>query len=417
MEKEKKKKERWKEEINVSLSGIPNRQNPNLKSLKKNHIMKKNILLSIFFTLFISFGLLSNITKANSDYSSVSFPIGDDGCTGSEWLDEDLSGYKFYEGYLFNNFCVVEGVDINSYKIINIDGTEYVIDDKSMFSGVKKLEGIDPHNYKKKIVRYTNNDGEYRKIFIYDDDTVYMDDIEANAVDVDSVKILNFYWLKDKNHVYQIKRGNRDLRVEYLYHLEILPDADPNHFYFGYAVEDGSVYWYGKKIEEADASTAKVAECDPKFLIDKNNVYWKGKVLYGANIKTFGQAIIDELYYCVDKNGMYFEQSYGLNKTIKEIKKEIPESIESLNQSLKSSLLEYREKYPHYIPKPAQDPENPERFYNLRRFFDYYVLDYKYLNPPLYYMMIVSPFILPMIIIGVFVWKRRKRKKKGGKKK
>ena len=366
--------------------------------------MKKNILLSIFFTLFISFGLLSNKTLAYIDFYDESK------CLMHDMIDDqlDLDWYKVYKGDVYLASCKMKGMDPNTIENLIIDGkrkVSYAQDKNNVYYLSRVLTGLEPGKFKIKTI------GRYG-VILYDDDTIYFDgnDISDVHPDIETLETIEGYY-RDKDFLYkQTYTGTTESNVEN-YDFTKLKDADPDNFTDGYKITDNAVYWYGKKIEEADAESFKVRfEWSNEIATDKNNVYNKGEVMQGKDVSSFG--IFD-----IKRNGKPTLEvkmdKYKANK----IKNKYPKESDNINASLKSSLLKYREKYPHYIPKPAQDPENPDKLYNLKRYLDYYILDYKYLNPPIYYTIISIPFILSMIIVGVFVWKRRKRKKKGGKKK
>lgn len=368
--------------------------------------MKKITTITILFFFLFSFSYQS-FAKENSDIPEFSFPTDENGCTGSEWVEnpESFDDYAIHEGYMFDGYCLIKDADIKTFKPLIIDGEElgkYMKDKDSIYFTTKRLNGLNSNYVKLKQI------DDYGTI-LYNDEKIYFNGIEVSnsGIDVETFRLENGSY-RDKNYLYEkIKTSGWEGPGIQKFILKRVENADPNNYTDGYKITDDAVYWYGKKIEEVNVDSFEVMHLG--YAKDKDNVYYEGVVKHNRDSKTFHRADIEgiDIYVYMDKNKSYsgIEQ-----KTIKEIKKEIPKSKESLNQSIKSTIQTYRENYPHYIPHPAQDSENSDSLYNLKRYFDYYILDYKYLNPPLYYGIITSPFILIFGIGGFVFWRKRKRK-------
>lgn len=176
----------------------------------------------------------------------------------------------------------------------------------------------------------SNNDGGYvkidGKIYFYDDDEL----LELENVDVETFKILDLNYSKDKNNVYSYNSK--------------LEGIDPNKFkilgWGSYTKDDKNVYFGGEKISNADVNSFEflgknfliyskdknnvfngkdlIEEADPEtfeilknldcnyyYTKDKNHVYEYGKIIEGADPKTFS---VDEFKICgyaEDKNNCY----------------------------------------------------------------------------------------------------------------
>ena len=334
-------------------------------------------------------------------------------CLSSEWIDEDLGGYTVYEGKMYYEYCVVKDADINSFKEINIEGDIYARDRNHLYLMGKTLEGISPYNYKSKkfiydevIVGEDVYDAYY--VVVYDEDTAWLRSMDISDADIETLSVIDEGYLKDKNYVYEFKDGvyNEQSDTYEEDYIEIFQEADPDYFSFGYNVTNDAVYWYGEKIEESDAESFEIFH--QGYAKDKDNVYFKGKMQHGADVNSFTEFGGD----FIDKNAEHYEDK--IFKDIKAYKQQYIDNNKSpkiVDQSIKSALLDYEEKYPNYTPQPAIDPDNPPKHPTLDKLKDR-ITDYKYLNPVLYYSIFITPVVLVFGAVGYVVWRMRKPKGK-----
>ena len=207
-------------------------------------------------------------------------------CISFDETDEDMSGYTVGIG-VYYNYCHVKCANPSTFEIINAEGINmgiYGKDKNNVYFGIKRLDGISSNNYTIKKVK--NDEGGY--YLAYDDDTVYLNYIRFDQIDPDTFEYLDrssserIIYFKDKNHVYELKE-NYGYNQNILY---ILKDAAPAHSISdGYEITDTAVYWYGKKIEEADPASFELFHFG--YAKDKNNVFFEGKIEYGADAKSF----------------------------------------------------------------------------------------------------------------------------------
>lgn len=316
------------------------------------------------------------------------------------WGDDVVPGYHIYDNRVYYYHCPLEGVDSKSFKPLTADGKklkDYAADKNYIYYKTRRLDGLSPVDFK--IKQMTAND----EVILYDDDTVYLDAMEVSdsGMDVETFRMENGAYRDDR---YLYARGQTPDSLDGWVHdfaFGRVEGGDPDNYAAGYKITPDAVYWYGKKIEEADAGSFEV-KFDHETARDKNNLYEKGKVVYGVDVKSFQ-------IYEKEVNGIV--QVHNLHKgTISSIKKEIPKSEGILNASIKSALLDYKSKYSGYSPRPAIDPDNPPFFPALNRLWDK-ITDYKYLNPPLYYAIVILPFALILAGAGYAVYRRQKAKK------
>ena len=330
-----------------------------------------------------------------------------DHCTSNEMTDVDLSGYKVYEGKPYFFFCFVEGMDARTLKPLIIDGEKsfnYARDKKNVYYNTRILKGLKPGQFEIK----TFNNGAFT--FLYDVDTTYLDgmDISDSGLDIGSFKALGNYYYRDKDSLYlQTMTDVTPSRIEN-FTFEKVPSTNPDNFSLGYKRNLEAIYWYGQKIPEViDAESFQLFHSG--YAKDKDNVYKDGKVVYGTDVKSFHEADIEgiDIFIFIDKNKSY----YGINAPMKTLRAEHKSSIKSIDQSIKASLQDYKEKYPDYTPQPAIDPNNPPKHPTLDKLKDG-ITDYKYLNPVLYYSIFITPFVLMFGVVGYVVWRMRKPKGK-----
>lgn len=370
-----------------------------------------------YFILCASLFFVSSI-----DAFAVEFIRWDEnGCINiSSNIDIDsFKGYTKFEGDWYYGLCPMKDVDDKSFKILDVTfnyGKPFAKDKSHVYFTGDIMKDISPESFqadefelKATSTKFDNT--EFERLLVQASDTKYiwswyggllvngitLEDfiIRGSGLDDDS----DAYY-SDNEHVYQ-KTEHKEKGYAAYYTLDIVPDTDPEHFYFGYEITDDAVYWYGKKIEGADPGSFELFHLG--YAKDKDNVYYEGEVKYGVDTKSFAELGGN----FIDKNAEYDDGKIFQNiKGFKQQYIDNNKSTEIVNEPIKESLLEYKEKYPGYRPQPAIDPENPPKHPLLDRVKDI-ITDYKYLNPPLYYLILIGPFVALFGVIGFVLWKKR----------
>ena len=163
-----------------------------------------------------------------------------------------------------------------------------------------------------------NNEIYYR--FSKEDDI----EIKVENADLNTFKILNDKYAKDKNSAYFF--GNKSFKDVDVKTFQVLPNyysKDKNNVYRPinewihkidganpktikvlsqyYSKDDKNVFYNSDKILNADINSFVVLEGDHSHAKDKNSVYYSGEKIEGANPKTF-KVISDGSYSKDDKN-------------------------------------------------------------------------------------------------------------------
>ena len=163
-----------------------------------------------------------------------------------------------------------------------------------------------------------NNEIYYR--FSKEDDI----EIKVENADLNTFKILNDKYAKDKNSVYFF--GNKSFKDVDVKTFEVLPNyysKDKNNVYRPinewihkidganpktikvlsqyYSKDDKNVFYDSDKILNADVPSFVVFDGENGYAKDKNSVYYSGEKIEGANPKTF-KIISDGMYSKDDKN-------------------------------------------------------------------------------------------------------------------
>ena len=163
-----------------------------------------------------------------------------------------------------------------------------------------------------------NNEIYYR--FSKEDDI----EIKVENADLNTFKILNDKYAKDKNSAYFF--GNKSFKDVDVKTFEVLANyysKDKNNVYRPinewihkidganpktikvlsqyYSKDDKNVFYNSDKILNADVNSFVVLEGDHSYAKDKNSVYYSGEKIEGANPKTF-KIISDGMYSKDDKN-------------------------------------------------------------------------------------------------------------------
>lgn len=281
-------------------------------------------------------------------------------CLSEDEMTEEMTGYSIYEGKVYFFSCPVNDADPDTFHELNEKETgAYGLaeDGRSVFRAGKKLEGLKPGNYKIKKVEYIDPDDEKpdELVFIYDGNNFFLYSIKIpDTLDVNTVEVITPDYFKDQYHVYQ---------VFYTQHrVERVDGADPDYFSFGYKVAPDAVYWYGRKIKEADPGSFEVGiGYDHEMARDKNNVYNEGNVIYGADTKSFQIYRIpvsdnEALYAHIDKNNYYNPLTLAPEKSLASFETEHTKESSAIGQSVDSYVVQYESKYPGYTPQPARPP-------------------------------------------------------------
>ncbi len=335
-------------------------------------IIKPICFTNIVVLLFISiFGL----AHANSDDNVIIRGYH------MEWnkIDGDV---------MYFDDLIVEQIDAKTFKNPSSVNMDYGHDKSNVYyQGEHALNNLEPNTYEIGMI----NAGVYNDYISYDEDTFCIKDecIQVNGpVDVE--------FLEDG----LLRFGKELYRYSEYVGFELIADnSDPENFATGYNIVDEAVYWYGNKIEEAEPESFELIGAS--YAKDKNNVYHEGMVIYGKDASSFE-------VYDVKREGKPTLVVKMDKYKADEIKKEYPRESKRINSTIKTLILEYKEKYPGYRPQPAIDPDNPPKHPTLDRLWDI-ITDYKYLNPPVYYLIIYSPVLLVLVVVGFVFW-RRKRK-------
>ena len=163
-----------------------------------------------------------------------------------------------------------------------------------------------------------NNEIYYR--FSKEDDI----EIKVENADLNTFKILNDKYAKDKNSAYFF--GNKSFKDVDVKTFQVLPNyysKDKNNVYRPinewihkidganpktikvlsqyYSKDDKNVFYNSDKILNADVPSFVVFEGENSYAKDKNSVYYSGEKIEGANPKTF-KVISDGSYSKDDKN-------------------------------------------------------------------------------------------------------------------
>ncbi len=214
--------------------------------------------------------------------------------------------YKYAEGKDFQ--FKVKNVDLGTFKVLN---DKYAKDVKNVyFSGNKSFEDVDAGTFEVLPTDYSKD-----KNNVYSPENGWIQRI--NGANPKTIKVLNQFYLKDDKNVF--------------FNDEKILDADANSFIAldkenGYAKDKNSVYYFGQKVEGANAKTFEVIS-DGEYSKDDKNVYASGEIIKGADPETFRE--FPETSYSRDKNNLYYY--FGENKFLGKIDEN---NFEFLNHSI-----------------------------------------------------------------------------------
>jgi len=271
-------------------------------------------------------------------------------CISIEETDDAWEGYTLGE-FVYYGMCQVVCADPKTFKVIKTSlGFEIYGKDKShVFFFFFSIDGLNANKFKFKKTELADYYLAYDGINAYLNAMPLPPNADPETFEfLDTSSANNTSWFKDANNVYYLE--HKEAKLEEI--TQVLQGADPSFFLFGYKITSEAVYWYGVKIPKADPKSFELMHMG--YAKDKDNVYKDGKVVYGADTKSFHEADIEgiNIFIFIDKNKGYF----GINAPMKTLKEEHKDSIDSIDQSLKTSVKAYETKYPGYKPKPAQPP-------------------------------------------------------------
>ncbi|NUJ97363.1 hypothetical protein HGA92_01080 [Candidatus Gracilibacteria bacterium] len=284
-----------------------------------------------------------------------------------EKQEKDLgNGYYRHKDYITYNNKKLEGIDIDSFEIINDLFTK---DKNNVYYSNSKIEGADPETFEfiekdfsrsygkiffraSEIVvnndtfQVLNKDYSKDKYFIY-----YhwrrMEGVSPQDFSIDNYENLNFYCNKDTNYVYY--RGEKimgaDLATFEIINKDYAKDRSSVYYggkkiylyskiylnssgYYSFPINDSfpetfeiindfysrdisNIYYLKdendrfqgwEKIEGVDLETFEIINSE--YAKDKNNVYYKGEKIEGVDLETF-EIINSE--YAKDKNNVYYK--------------------------------------------------------------------------------------------------------------
>jgi len=314
--------------------------------------MRKFTLL--FLTMLIlGFIMIPTLAKANE----VIDLYNADKCESPDFIDEDLSGYKAYQGKVYYFYCVLEGVDPATIKPLTMDGKKsvtYAQDKNNVYFQTIILSGLEPNQFKIKNI-------EGGGIILYDNNSIYFDGTEITDTnpDIATLEAVGDGYYRDKNNLYLQKLAGTTKNGDDYFTFKKIDGANPDNFETGYKITPDAVYWYGKKIEGADVGSMELLHFG--FAKDKNNVFFEGKIVYGADVRSFVETAVGDVNYYVDKNGFFGDDDGQHYLTIPYMNKEYPKDVKITQKSLSSAIKDYETKYPNYSPQPAMPkPGSPE---------------------------------------------------------
>jgi|GEM_PF-5586794 len=314
--------------------------------------MKKPLSL-IILVIALQAILFPTATKAD-EYVDLYNP---DKCTNMENTDADLSGYKVYEEKVYYFYCLVEGMDPKTIKPLVEDGKKsirYAQDKDSVYYNTRILKGLTPGRFQ----IMSSDDGSI--LFLYDANTIYLGgmDISDSGLDINSFESLGNYYYRDKSSLYVQTMTDKTPSGIENFTFKKVAGANPDNFALGYKITPDAVYWYGKKIEEADTGSFELFHLG--YAKDKDNVYKDGKIVYGSDAQSFAE--LGTYYF--DKNfeyGIGEKSRIGMTENLRQGYRDYNKSPKIVDDSLSSAIKAYESKYPNYTPQPAQPkPGSPE---------------------------------------------------------
>ena len=306
--------------------------------------MKNNYLFPAFLILFIT-GLVGQ--KAIADFEGEP-PIPS---FHANMYEDPPTAYY--------DECALK--DADPYTLKTMAQSEYGRDKQHVYYHQYLLSGLNPDNVKTEL--YYSSDRSWAMYVAYDGKITCFEEVCSTQVDPSNLILMDSGLIRNGDKVFNLIETDEDYypcvtgQSEKKKELELIVDhSDPAFFTFGYNITPDAVYWYGKKIEEANSGSFEIMH--EGYAKDKNNVFFEGKIQYGVDAESFtelGGSFID-------KNG---EQYQGkLFKVIPKFKQQYVgynQSPKIVDDSLSSAISTYESKYPSYTPQPAVPaPGSPE---------------------------------------------------------
>lgn len=185
----------------------------------------------------------------------------------------------------FSRYIKVEDADPFSFKAITDEAkgnngyaVYYAKDKNNIYTGIKKLEGVDPETF------------EISGIYAKDKHRVFCLESgiprEMNSADPKTFEYLELSHAKDKNHAFWVN--------------EIIDLADPITFEvinYDYAKDKNYVFWRNKVVELADPITFEIV--NDEYSKDKDHVFlndfYETKILSGADPSLYNRSKLEGL--------------------------------------------------------------------------------------------------------------------------
>lgn len=219
-----------------------------------------------------------------------------------EYEEKDLGfGYKKKDGKMYYNDTEMEGMDVETFKMMN---KGYSKDKNAVYKYQNKVDFVSD------VESFEVIDDIYTK----DENYVYSSENQIETSDSKSFEVLDYYYAKDRNNVYfrgEIIEGGSDSATFKI--LDNVYAKDKNIVYFkgyngilgkviqadsktfkvlknGFAKDVNNAYYYAKRFENnVDLDSLKVVQSH--YAVDKNNCYNATKVIDMVNCKRRSEAI------------------------------------------------------------------------------------------------------------------------------
>ena len=255
----------------------------------------------------------------------------------------------------YYNDCALTGADPNTFE--EIQPNDYAKDKNQVYYHQYPLLGLNPN--KVQIKSYFSPDKTWLMYAAYDGNITCLRDACSSEINPNNLSLTNDEFIWSGKKVFGYVRSEKSYRIcvdqreEIKYELKLIADnADPENFTTGYKITPDAVYWYGKKMEEADVGSFELLHFG--FAKDKNNVFFEGNIVYGADPQSFVETPVGDVNYYVDKNGFFGDDDGQHYLTVPYMNKKYPKDAQITQNSLSSAISTYESKYPNYTPQPAQ---------------------------------------------------------------
>jgi len=244
-------------------------------------------------------------------------PINAQENTSQQTVKIKLNFYEIKNDGVYYGNNLIEGADPDSFVILSHEFSHTWGKDKNKVYYVGGcIEGVDP----KTINVLSTNIAKDKKHVIGNGQII-------NEADASSFVLVNRYFAKDKNNVYDLRnfipveganiksirsineRYSKDKNQVYLEH-DVIPNADPKTFHIIdtpnalISKDKNSVYLGRSAFQGSDPKTFTLLK--DGYMKDKNQVYYYNRILKNADSSSF-EFIPGRHVYTRDKNHLYFE--------------------------------------------------------------------------------------------------------------